>query len=619
LSSADGDEELYKATARVLHCASRECQTAARAGLRHLSLDRYFDIVANPSDRLPWYERPWLDWEDPEDEHTIVPWDLLEACPALNSLSLHPEQLGCLLVGLQEEVPAAVTIIAQLKHLDVSSCGLPDYAQDLGRLLWACSKLENVHIRCNDDELDTPWLLVDPNSSSCSNAVGPPLPLRSLTVVDVPAPLVTGWIQQQGLGRTLRRLDIRNTFMAGISTLDADQLTGLVHLEELRLERTKISSPQALSSMASLTRLELGFACCRPATLEAACALTTLRHLSVNGICVTALPDAMQALKQLTCLKISTTGMAGLPADLGVWCPGLACLEVSHGHLAAVPASLGSLTRLNISGSNSARLVLPTTLVRLKDLDLSRARYRTITGISSLAALERLDASDGPLAAALGGSLAALQPLTRLRHLSLSEASIDDKASFSVIGALQQLTHLDLSKIYQEWDHPQGWAALAGAEPLPALEQLDISTYSGAGYNVAVLEPWISQLSALTQLIMGGNRCSEGDELLYLPTQLQQLDLSGMVGMQRVPLGLQPMSALRVLDLSYNQGLYELPGWFSQLCCLEELDLEHTSIGSKQQVLACMPALRCVRQHLCDSASEGDDSDGGDSDCSWSE
>jgi hypothetical protein len=65
LSSADGDEELYKATARVLHCASRECQTAARAGLRHLSLDRYFDIVANPSDRLPWYERPWLDLGGP--------------------------------------------------------------------------------------------------------------------------------------------------------------------------------------------------------------------------------------------------------------------------------------------------------------------------------------------------------------------------------------------------------------------------------------------------------------------------------------------------------------------------------------------------------------------------
>jgi Leucine-rich repeat (LRR) protein len=270
-------------------------------------------------------------------------------------------------------------------------------------------------------------------------------------------------------------------------------------------------------------------------------------------------------------------------------------LEASNAYLAAVPASLASLTRLAVRSNQGAQLVLPTTLTCLKELYLTYAAYGSVVGISSLVALEWLDAPQSAINI-FGGSLTYLQRLTRLRHLNISRHQVMVPQSFTVIGTLQQLTYLNLSSILpadEEQSTTAGWEALACARPLPALLELDLSCVEPE-HSLSMLGPWLGRLTALTKLSMSGNLGSNGNEFLYLPPQLQELDLSSMEGMQRLPLGLLQLSALRVLDLRYNSGLRQLPSWFSDVRCLEVLYLWGTRVVTVQPVLARMPALRCV-------------------------
>jgi hypothetical protein len=273
---------------------------------------------------------------------------------------------------------------------------------------------------------------------------------------------------------------------------------------------------------------------------------------------------------------------------------GLSALLARSCNLAAVPGSLQSLVHLDLAGSSAAWLVLPATLTRLRELLLAQTHYGSVSGLGGLVALEVLDASH-TAAATLGGSLAALRPLTRLRHLVLQGVVGLDPSSFTVIAGLQQLTHLNLACIEPAAGSAAAyWSVLACSKPLAALQQLNIRT-TGADYSLAMFGIWLGRLTALTQLNMSGHLGANGNELLYLPHQLEELDLSSMVGMQRLPLGLLQLSALRVLDISGNPGLCQLESWFSALCSLEDLSLQHTGVVTEQRVLAKMPWLRRVK------------------------
>jgi hypothetical protein len=553
LSGPDGNQKLYDTIARPLHLSCKQYQASARATLRQLNLWKYFTQIYG---RRRASSMCGLE--------ATIPTDLLLACPAVTSLTLAPQQLASLGEVLEE--PAVKAMMAQLKHLTVFACpwrqSIGVQTEALGRLLWACRQLEEVDFSPLYD-FQEPWLLLDPDSTSISSAVAPSLPLRSLKVANVPVQLVTQWVEQQEqqLCCSLRCLDV--TYMTGVDPLDAAQLTGLVALEDLRLTGSHISGGAHLGILSGLTQLHLhvwgGDAA---AAVEAALTLSNLRHLAL-GESVIELPEAMRALKQLTCLDISHSRVQQLPEDLGVWCPGLVRLEAACKPLAAVPASLGALTFLDLSGSSGEQLVLPTTLTSLRELQLARAEYEAITGMSGLIALERLNAYAYEHTT-LGGSLAGLAPLTRLRHLTFHEAMFEDPGSFTAIGALQQLTYLRFS------DPPHGhqpmvlgWEVLGACEPLLALKELDLSGCHQQ-FKLATLGSWLSRLTALVQLNLGRHAGITSDDLLYLPHQLLELNLSSCE-LQQMPLGLRQLSQLQKLDVSWNKELSKLPEWFIEL------------------------------------------------------
>jgi Leucine-rich repeat (LRR) protein len=105
----------------------------------------------------------------------------------------------------------------------------------------------------------------------------------------------------------------------------------------------------------------------------------------------------------------------------------------------------------------------------------------------------------------------------------------------------------------------------------------------------------VAKLTALTSLNMSSGKLAAGDALLYLPTQLRELHLGAMQYMDcELPAGLTRLTGLEMLSIALNRSFSQLPAWLSELQGLEILDLSDTEITTEQQVLAQLPALRCV-------------------------
>jgi Leucine-rich repeat (LRR) protein len=573
LSGSDDDRQLCGMTARTLHRVSKQHQADARATLHHLALDRYYQGLRSA-------------YPDASSRPAAVPRGLLTACPAVTSWELDPEQLQCFrdpAWTLDEQMAAAASRIKRLEVKGISSSSKAQQ-EGFGRLLWACNQLEEVDISCSGDP-GKPWLMLDPDSTSGSTPRVPSAPLHSWRSHGMPQSLVYKWLEQQQ-ARPAPTLKCVSTSSSGGE--DLSQLAGLRGLEELRLSYDDFPLPPGISSsLSSVTKLALG--------------TDAEEHL-----------EELSAFSRLSCLNMAMK--AEVPADLGETLPNLQRLEapapfLTYGRVYdqegkclgnAALTSLTGLTRLGLAYCNDSN-PLPPGLVRLKELDVSYAQSE-LDHTSDWTALEVLDAFGNHGI----DTLTALQPLTRLRHLNLGEVAADygwDASSFTVLGTLQQLTRLSLRQStvtspYQRraFSGPCAacCAALAGTEPLPALQQLDL-----AGQEVgsdSALAPWVAKHTALTSLNLSGGEVAAGDELLYLPTQLRELHLAPMPHMgNKLPRGLLRLPALEVLSLAHNWGLKQLPTWLSQLRQLEVLDLDKTSVCTEQPVLAQMPALRCVK------------------------
>jgi hypothetical protein len=592
LSSSTSHKQLYNDAARGLHRASKDHQAAARATLRHLPLIKYHGgvVAMHP---------------DPSNRPSTVPWDLLAASPAATSWTLHPEQLEEFQQDHVQQLAAAAGQLRSLKVNGIDSTS-DEQLQGLSRLLHACTQLQQVHITCLDYEYEPmckPWLMMDPDSSSLSSAVCPPIPLTSWESSGVPYQVVEHWLgpqQQQPLSNTLSRLVMS---YCGCPE-DISGLAAVRGLRELQLGSniTKYKPPdcatpasfEALSSMGTANPLHSLTRLWAPgAALEAVCALTGLQHLSLSGERI-QLTSSMSSMQQLTCLEVSNSklSMSTIPDDLGVWLPKLQRLESSMALQGAVPASLTALTHLGLSRARGRTpLALPFALPRLKQLVMDPA----IIIQGSLASVPALEVLEGLKCS----SAAVVQPLTRLRRLRIVECA--DLAGLRAIGSLQQLSCLDLSRAHEPT------SALVSIGPLAALQQLTISLYGAVD-----LGPWLAQCTALTKLcvvdrsrmLAGPGSIDQGD-LGYLPLQLQELQLQRWCSRQ-LPAGVMRLAGLKALYISEGcgGGPQQLPSWMSQLRCLELLDISSTQVSTEQAVLALMPALRCVRVSPDASAAE---------------
>jgi Leucine-rich repeat (LRR) protein len=585
LSSSDSNDDLCQRAACDLHRVSKQHQSEARATLRHLHMDRFYEGLLSAG----------IDGND-----DLVPWELLAACPKVTSWTLAPQQLVEFYhheLGAEEAAAASKIKRLKVHNLDGES---DEQQAGLGKLLWACNQLAEVQIACDWSESKKglgppkkPWLLLDPNSSSWDTATAPRLPLRSWVSHGVPHSLLAHWVAQQQLAPTLRSLALYDRDDGS----DISWVTSLTGLQELTVDHWSTTSPPTcLSAMRSLTEFIV--------ESEDVIDDDLLPPTGLKSLGLTQLPGNINQMSHLTALDVSNTfDLPSLPSDLGVWLPNLEQLGSICSNLPAVPATLSRLTGLYFSFNFAEALSLPSTLKALRELHLSNSYSTAIATLGSFTALEVLDVSDSSV---LGDSLAILKPLTRLRHLNMSGVGELDPASFTVLGTLQQLTHLNLRPTC-EYPREDGnstkegitaaaCSVLADTQPLPALEQLDIS-YFGAGH-LAALAPWVGRLTALTSIKMEGCAVDEEETLLFLPAQLQEVRLSSC-GLWQLPAGLQRLSALEVLQLRGNPKLRQLPGWLSQLRCLSAMDVSGTGVQCEQEVLAHMPALRCVRLVSC--------------------
>jgi Leucine-rich repeat (LRR) protein len=578
--------------ARGLHLASsvggKGYSTAIWAKRRSLRLERYYKGLLSARSSHNLLALP------------AIPWTLLGAGPEVTYLTLHPQQLESITDALVQQHAAAV---GRLKHLSVWSITpvVAEQLRGLGRLLQAATQLESLTVNvANRGELQQPWLILDPPSTSYSTMAVPHLPLRTWWTFGVPYDLLVHWLAQQPPGNPLTQLV---TLKCGgyAPTLDISPLTAIAGLRKLSLDGYVAEEcSSSLRSMTSVTKLVLG-GWRNAEAAQAVAALTGLRGLAFSER-IPEVPNSYSSLQQLTALRIRLAkGTDELPADLGDWLPRLEYLEVKEAEFTSVPASLSSLTALDLPRARGTSLTLPTTLTRLNKLLVARANFMSIEGLGSLPALQALDVSGS---CALGSSLSVLAPLTGLRSLNLDCTAGLDPASFTVIGALQQLTALNLACTgagrYITRDPSEvveaQCRALASTPPLPALQQLDISGHGAA--SVAALAPWVARLNALTQLCMDG--CgfhAEEQQLDFLPEQLRELDTSNSSrGFRReqLPTGLQRLTALEVLRMKNNTSLCQLPTWLSELRRLEVLNLRGTGelMLCGQHVLTQMPALR---------------------------
>ncbi len=189
----------------------------------------------------------------------------------------------------------------------------------------------------------------------------------------------------------------------------------------------------------------------------------------------------------------------------------LAC-DLRNRRLASVPAPIASLldavATLDVSHNAIETLEGLAPMRRLRALNASDNRVRSLAGPRSWPPLETLRVSDNALE-----TLEGVQPLAR----SLTHLRVDGNALGSasrLVGRLTQLTRLDVSRC--------GLAKLEGFATLHHLESL-----ACAGNAIASLEP-LAKCASLAELDVAENRI-DADALAHL-APLKNLDALALDG-----------------------------------------------------------------------------------------
>ncbi|KAL4852677.1 hypothetical protein ACK3TF_006244 [Chlorella vulgaris] len=528
--------------------------------------------------------------------------------------------------------------LTQLQDLGLGLCGLTAVPQQLSAL----TALTRLDLGCNP--LAGGWQHL--------------LALTQLQDLQLSGCGLTAVPQLMSARAALTRLHLFvNNKLAG----NWQHLLPLTHLQDLEVESCSLAAvPQQLSALTALTCLDLSFNGQLASGWQHLLALTRLRKLRVScgslrggqGRDRTSSAAAFLGICSAQCAapcKVSTAAGELLFAVLAAPGPpqltilghlkrndkirlASACTSLRQASLAWFPEVTVEMKRGKLDVAllaawlerQQARLHLPNfELPTLKDgasneywndsltalppslvTSLSACVLEQPAAVSALTALTRLELN---YADYLGDNLsirisAYLQPLMRLRQLSVFKSDIGDNAeellSLRALAGLQalQLTHCWLERIPRALSaltrltaldlSSNRISAMAPLAALQRLQQLDLSFCS-----LTAVPEQVSELTALTRLDLADNEQLAGGWLHLLPlTQLQYLEVNSC-SLVAVPQQLSALTALTRLDLSGNEQL--AAGWhlLLPLTQLQDLGLGLCGLTAVPQQLSALTAL----------------------------
>ena len=267
-----------------------------------------------------------------------------------------------------------------------------------------------------------------------------------------------------------------------ISTLKADDFSGLSALEDLSLKQNNLSNLGAntFSGLTALTSLNMSFSRLGNFDANLFSGLTSLTHLDLLSARINNLPangfsaltaldtlilqynllgdlaaDEFSGLSTLEYLDLSNTRITSLPADVFSSLSGLEHLDLEYARLTSFPATvfsgLSSLEHLNLSrneiGTGSLDAGLFSGLTALTHLDLVSMDLTSVPGnlFSGLTELELLDLSYNLDLTTLPATV--FSGLTELRSLHLRTIDLTTLPD-GLLSGLTELRSLDLRQMY---------------------------------------------------------------------------------------------------------------------------------------------------------------------------
>ncbi|KAJ1967945.1 cysteinyl-tRNA synthetase [Dispira parvispora] len=381
--------------------------------------------------------------------------------------------------------------------------------------------------------------------------------------------------------RTLVELDLSFNFIAHIP----DSIGQLTKLKILSLLCNRLTGalPQTFQNLTQLGSLDL-----RRNTIQDVSVLSQLPHLRklfCDHNSLSTLHGDFQALKDLslgksyltsfslrdaahslTHLKLSHCQLSELPAELFTYLPALERVEIDNNHLTTLPRSVGQLQRLRyLSSTNNKLKTLPTDLALLPNLEILDVHSNDIKSLFPeiwlAPKLKILNVSSNLLEAfphpsqaerSLSASTAATgktdeASLYGYRKHSLDETIQSSKSTGRQLDRTARTQSRSKSTFLHEEDLQ---AAMKEAQEAGQENNGGVSNDHGA------MEPPLS--GTLLDLRMGGN---------YLTEEVFNV--------------LAYLGGLRILNLSFNEQIYEVPpGAFCNNGNLTELYLSGTQIST---------------------------------------
>jgi internalin A len=284
---------------------------------------------------------------------------------------------------------------------------------------------------------------------------------------------------------------------------------------------------------------------------------TSATELSLSGMSLTAIPDAIAQLSQLRNLDVSQNAITNIPDSI-TYLAGLQSLDFSHNKLSSIPASVTRLSQLKkLEVSDNEISTIPEFIAQLHGLENLKLNGNFIAtipdAIAQLSQLQYLDLCDNEITL-IPDSVAQL---SQLRALLLSGNGIT-----AVPNGITQLARLQR-------------LGLAGNDltfipdcltRLPKVRQLNLGNTENKGFSfttyhgsnrIAAVPDTIAQLTRLVNLNLSGNQITTIPDSITQLTTLEYLDLSDN-RLSAVPGQLSQLPALTTLLLHGNPGL-EIP------------------------------------------------------------